>query len=51
MACGCKRKTSAQFVWTSDPDAEGKTEQVVYSTEIEARAKVIRKGGTYEQRV
>lgn len=47
MACGCKRNTAAKFVWTSDPDENGQTVTVQYNTEIEAKAKVIRKGGTY----
>lgn len=42
MACACQKKTSAQWVWTG-PD--GTT--ITYNTEIQAKAKVIRSGGTY----
>lgn len=44
MACACsKRNRSKQrFVWTDGENT------VVYKTEIEAKAKVSRKGGTYE---
>ena len=42
MACSCKKRSTAKFVWTDG------TNTVVYNTEIEAKAKVLRKGGTYE---
>lgn len=41
MACSCKGRVKAKFVWT-----DGET-TVVYNSEIEAKAKVRRKGGTY----
>lgn len=47
MACSCSKRKNKKFVWTSDPDAEGGTEQVIYPTEIQAKAKVIRMGGSY----
>lgn len=41
--CGCtRRKNTTQYVWTDG------TNTVVYKTEIEAKAKVLRKGGSYE---
>lgn len=43
MACACKKRKSQQYVWTS---GDGLT-TVTYNTEIEAKAKVLRKGGTY----
>lgn len=43
MACGCKKTTSQKFLWYRD---EGTT-PIVYDTEIQAKAKVLRKGGTY----
>ena len=44
MACACsKRRQKFNYVWTS---ADG-TESVTYDTEIQAKAKVTRKGGTY----
>lgn len=43
MACGCAKKKSVQYVWTS---ADG-TETTIYPSEIQAKAKVLRAGGTY----
>lgn len=43
MACSCKNRKKATYVWTS---ADGST-TVTYTTEIEAKAKVLRKGGSY----
>lgn len=48
MACACKGRKSTQYVWTSDPDPEtGATQSMTYPTEIQAKAKVIRMGGSY----
>lgn len=44
MACSCNKRKRQQFVWTS---ADG-TETQTYNSEIESKAKVLRKGGTYE---
>lgn len=44
MPCACKGRKSAKYLWTSATDPN---DQVVYNTEVEARAKVLRKGGTY----
>jgi acetyl-CoA carboxylase beta subunit len=44
MACACKGRKKQQYVWTS---ADG-TQTMVYNTELEAKAKVIRKGGSYK---
>lgn len=41
-SCGCKKVTATKFVWT-----DGKVE-VVYDSEIQAKAKVLRKGGSYK---
>lgn len=41
MACACKGRRSKQYIWTDGTDT------VIYSTEIEAKAKVMRKGGSY----
>lgn len=43
MACNCRKNKNTVYVWTSDD----KTETVKYTTEIQARAKVIRAGGSY----
>lgn len=43
MACSCKGRKSTQYVWTS---ADGK-ETSVYPSEIQAKAKTMRAGGTY----
>lgn len=43
MACSCRgRRTNTKFVWTNGVD------QIIYNTEIEAKARVLRKGGTYK---
>lgn len=44
MACACTKKGSTQYVWTS-PDG---SETVVYTMEIQAKAKVLRVGGSYK---
>lgn len=44
MACACKGRSKSKFIWTS---ADG-TETMTYNSEIEAKAKVLRKGGSYE---
>jgi hypothetical protein len=44
MACACKGRSKSKFLWTS---GDGAT-KVTYDTEIEAKAKVLRKGGSYE---
>lgn len=44
MACACNKRKKSQYVWTSTDGSQTMT----YSTEIEAKAKVIRKGGTYK---
>jgi hypothetical protein len=45
MACACQNRRTATFLWTSD---DGET-QIPYPTEIQAKAKVIRNGGSYQQ--
>jgi hypothetical protein len=47
MPCACKGRKSTKYVWTSAPDETGQTETMTYSTEIQAKAKVIRMGGSY----
>lgn len=44
MACSCKRTVNRKYVWTS---ADG-SETMEYPSEIQAKAKVIRKGGSYK---
>lgn len=44
MACNCRGRSKATFVWT-----DGVT-TIIYSSETAAKAKVIRKGGTYTRR-
>lgn len=45
MACGCTKRRKVEFVWTGDDGT-----QFVYDTEIQAKAKVLRKGGSYVTR-
>lgn len=42
MACACKGRKKTQYEWTDG------TATMIYNTEIEAKAKVLRKGGTYK---
>lgn len=47
MACACKGRTKARFLWIppeGSVDGEGTIE---YPTEVQAKAKVMRKGGEY----
>lgn len=46
MACGCSKKTKYEYVWTSE---DGSTTEV-YSTEMQAKARELRSGGSYEAR-
>lgn len=41
MGCACKGRSNATYIWTDG------TNKVVYKTEIEAKAKVLRRGGSY----
>lgn len=45
MACSCRGRARARFLWYDPINAEG-VQPVIYSSEIEARAKVLRKPGT-----
>lgn len=47
MACACKKTPNRVYVWTS----EDGTETQEYDSEIQAKAKKIRKGGSYEPRI
>jgi hypothetical protein len=42
MACSCTKKRNTEYVWTKGEST------VVYPTEIQAKAAVRRKGGSYE---
>lgn len=43
MACACKGRKTQKYIWTG-PGGE----TVEYGTELEAKAKVMRKGGSYK---
>lgn len=43
MACACNGRTSTTYLWTS----EDGTYSVIYDSEIQAKAKVQRAGGSY----
>lgn len=45
MACACRGRAKAKFLWYDPTNPEG-VEPVVYSSEIEAKAKTIRRPGT-----
>lgn len=42
MACSCTKRKAVEYVWTDGTDT------VTYPTEIQAKAKVLRKGGSYK---
>lgn len=43
MACSCKKNTGSKYKWTGDDGSV-----VVYDSIMAAKAKVIRKGGSFE---
>lgn len=47
MACACRKGVNRVYVWKS---LDG-TQTQEYPTEVQAKAKVIRKGGTYTAKV
>lgn len=42
MSCACKRRVAKKFVWTNG------TDEIEYDSEMAAKAKVLRKGGSYK---
>lgn len=47
MACACsKKRKREQYLWYSRENPEG-VKPVVYNSDIEAKAKVLRKGGAF----
>lgn len=44
MACACSKRNRNTYVWTSSDGVTTST----HNTEIEAKAKVMRKGGSYK---
>lgn len=46
MACACTKRKKARFLWYSTENPEG-IEPVIYNSDIEAKAKVMRKGGAF----
>lgn len=46
MACACQKRKGMKYRWTGT-DRQGNVLVVVYDTEIQAKAKVLRKGGSY----
>lgn len=47
MACACKGRSRIKYLWT--PPEGSSLPPMQYNSEIEAKAKVIRKGGTYAE--
>lgn len=43
MGCGCKRQAATKYLWYNGEADEPK----VYESKVEARARVIRSGGTF----
>lgn len=46
MACACRGRKRQSYLWY-DPARAESVRPVVYNSEIEAKAKVLRKGGKY----
>lgn len=46
MACGCRKTKNQKFLWT--PPEGSNLPEVEYDSEITAKAKVLRKGGSYK---
>lgn len=46
MACGCTKRKKTSYLWYSTENPEG-LKPTVYNSDIEAKAKVHRRGGTY----
>lgn len=46
MGCACKGAAKERWLWYSQDNPEG-LEPMIYGTEVEAKAKVMRKQGTY----
>lgn len=47
MACACKGRKVERFLWIPEGGSVDGENTVVYPSEIQAKAKVMRKGGTY----
>lgn len=45
MACSCRGRAKTQYLWYDPTNPEG-VEPIIYNSEIEARAKTIRRPGT-----
>lgn len=45
MACACSKRNKTKFLWS--PPEGSPLPAMEYNSEIEAKAKVLRKGGTY----
>lgn len=46
MACGCRKSTNSKFLWTPPEGSSFAPKE--YDTEIQAKAKVMRNGGSYK---
>lgn len=44
MACGCTKRAGVKYVWTDG------TNVIEYDSEIQAKAKVLRAGGSYSKK-
>lgn len=47
MACSCKGRAQYRYVWVPPGESAESDNVIAYNTEIEAKAKVLRKGGQY----
>jgi hypothetical protein len=51
MACGCKPVGGLHYLWIPPGQSAESDETMLYDSEIQAKAKVIRKGGSYIEMV
>lgn len=49
MACSCRGRSTAKYVWIA-PEGWVGQQTITYTKEIQAKAKVLRDGGTYEKK-
>lgn len=48
MACACKGRSNTKYLWTSEPAEDGSVDSTIYDSEVRAKAKVLRHGGSYQ---
>lgn len=47
MGCGCTKVSKTKYLWVPPGESAESDNTILYDTEIQAKAKVLRKGGSY----